>query len=107
MNSSTGNQEKEFEFRNPENGLKDLFLNGVRFTGDLNSEFEKIPFKNGCAEGKAITYFPNGQKYCELTYKKGDLIHTKEWNSDGVLIYEDNHYIQNLRKSISITQEVV
>ena len=42
-----------------------------------------MTYKDGELEGKRIWWYENGQKQSEGTYKDGEEIDHKEWDSDG------------------------
>jgi|TARA_B100001964_G_C13897269_1_gene450010 hypothetical protein len=63
--------------------LSDEVISGEVFQmfGDTKVPLGKM--KDGKKEGKWISWYPNGQKRLEETWKDGELISEEQWNEDG------------------------
>jgi len=63
--------------------FSDEKVNGKVFQmfGDMKVPLGKM--KDGKKEGKWISWYPNGQKRLEETWKDGELISEEQWNEDG------------------------
>ena len=74
------NNKKKVYVGNLRNGIKIGKWTTWYYNGRKGSE---VTYKDGEKDGLWTDWYENGQKWDEGTYKDGKLISKKEWNEDG------------------------